>query len=225
MLGLVPAVALAIAATGAPVVAAGASLQVSPATIAVPSGATFVVTIVQDAPGATSGAEVTVRFDPNILQVVSVRPGSAYAAAPIVLPKDMDGAIREANVSGRLATIAAAFTPPDSVPAGPAEFLLIGFRVAGCGKTALRLPVGPVDGSMISGTRESYGDAVPVTTADGQVTTCVSPSLATPGLAVPAAAGPPLVLLGAFGLVALVLLGGLFAWRSRRRLRLHGLVE
>jgi hypothetical protein len=221
-LALVLAAVLATSVISSPVVAAGASLQIEPASVAVAGGASFSVNVVQGAPAATSGAQVSINFDPTILQVVSVSRGAAYATAPIFLPLDMAADIHAANATGHLAQIAAAFTPPDAVPAGTASFLVVRFRVAGCGQTDLGLPAsGPFNAQMISGEKEVYGRQVPVVTSNGHVTTCVGADAVTAGLTNrgtggTAGASSPIGLIGAVVVIAVVLLAGL-AWRMRRR--------
>jgi hypothetical protein len=228
-LGLAVALAATVLSTTA---AAGtsASLKIEPASVAVAKGVTFSVKVVQDAPVATSGAQASIDFDPTILQVVSVTPGGAYSAAPVFLPANMSADIKAANQSGHLAQVAAAFTPPDSIPPGATNFLFVSFWVVGCGKSDLRLPAsGPFNAQMISGQPDVYGREVPVSTVDGQVITCVGAD------AVTADAGPadvsmasvkasngitdgglPLGLLGVAGVIAVAVFGGL-VWLARRR--------
>jgi len=229
IIGVAMALAVGLSAvSGHASAAASASLRVEPASLDVARGTTFSVKVVQDAPVATSGAQASIDFDPAILQVVSVTPGAAYAAAPVFLPQDLAAAIRSANQSGHLAQIAAALTPPDAIPAGTANFLFVGFSAVGCGTTGLRLPAsGPFNAQMISGQPEAYGHEVPVTTVGGQVVTCVGPDAVTAdaGPADPVTGttasngitdgGLPLGLLGAVGVIAVSLLGGLVWWARR----------
>ena len=205
------------------VAAADASLRIEPGTIAVARGASFSVRVVQTAPVATSGAQASIDFDPAILQVVSVRPGPDYETAPIFLPRDLEADIRTANVTGHLAQVAAAYTPPDAVPAGTADFLVIRFQAVGCGQSDLRLPSsGPLNAQMISGERDAYGHEVPVAaTTHGQVTTCAAAGAVTvdptdPGSGAETAAMIPIPFIGAAGVIAVGLLG-LLSWRMRRR--------
>jgi hypothetical protein len=223
-LSLPIAIALATLLSG-PVAAADATLRIEPAAVAVVKDGTFTVKVVQEAPLATSGAQVSLDFDPTIVQVVSVSRASAYANAPIFLPQDLDAGIQRANATGHLAQIAAALTPPDAVPAGEASFLVVKFRAVGCGGTDLTLPSGgPFDAQMISGESGVYGDEVPVGTGNGHVTTCVAPGAATPGapdeaLADTADGAIPAGLIGAAVAAAFTAIGvlGALAWRSRRR--------
>jgi hypothetical protein len=226
-LGFVVSVAL-VTLLAAPVSAADASLRIEPAAVSVVKDGSFSVKVVQEAPLATSGVQVSLDFNPSILQVVAVSRASGYAAAPIFLPQDMDASIRSANTSGRLAQIAAAFTPPEAVPAGSSGFLLVRFRVVGCGETDIALPSGgPFDAQMISGQSDAYGYEVPVTTSNGHVTTCVAPGAATAGapdeeITTTATGGVPVGLIGGAGIAAVFAIGflGALAWRSRRRGRL-----
>ena len=230
--GLVVSVVLATLLAG-PVAAANATLRIEPAAVAVVKDGSFWVKVVQDAPLATSGAQVSMDFDPSILQVVSLSRASAYADAPIFLPQDINASIRSANVSGRLAQIAAAFTPPDAVPAGTSAFLLVMFRVVGCGQTDITLPSGgPFDAQMISGQSDLYGHEVPVATSNGHVTTCVGPGAATAGapdeeISNTAGGDVPIGLIGGAGIAAVLSIGllGALAWRSRRRGRLDDIAR
>lgn len=225
-LAVVVAAMLALLAPSTPAVAADVSLRVEPPTVTVAEGGSFTIRVIQEAPGATSGAQATITFDPDLLAVEAVARGAAYADAPIFLPADMTAAISAANSSGRLATVAAALIPPGSVPAGPAEFLVVTFRAVGCGTSELGLPVGPLDGSMIDGSEATYGGELPVVATGGTVTTCVaggdapadsSPPASGPG---PAAAdgGPPWLVIGRLGAIAVAAAAGI-AWLARGRAR------
>jgi hypothetical protein len=234
-LGIVAALVLATAlvpstATAAP----SATLRIDPASVSVTTGSTFEVKVVQAPPVATSGAQASINFDPKILQVVSVAPGPGYAGAPIFLPKDLNTDIRNANLTGHLAQIAAAWTPPGAVPAGAATFLIVTFHASGCGQTDVTLPTGgPFDAQMISGEQNGYGEPVaPVLTSNGHVTTCVPADAVTPGITLvsggaaagttgststgPTGSALPLPLIAAAALIVIGLLAG-FAWQSRRR--------
>ena len=221
-LGPVMAIALAMTAVSGTTAASDATLRISPATVAVTKDQTFAVQVVQDSPVATSGAQASVDFDPRILQVVSVAPGSAYASAPIFLPQDLAAVIATANQTGHLAQIAAVFTPPGAVATGTASFLVIRFQAVGCGETDLRLPTaGPLNAQMISGQSDAYGKPVSVVTTAGHVTTCVAPGAATASDMSPAdfaSGGLPVGLIAAVALIAIGSLGALL-WRSRRRER------
>jgi hypothetical protein len=226
------ALALTAAVAGSVAADSGATLSVSPASAAATQGQTFDLQVVQDSPVATSGAQASIQFDPSILQIVSISPGQPYAKAPIFEPPTLPSDILHANITGRLSQVAIAFTPPGNVPAGRAAFLIIRFRVVGCGQTDVQLPtLGPFNAQMISGETNGYGSDVPVTTTGGHVTTCVTAN-------VPAAAGGagtfgttttaasnggsavgtslPIALIGAAAILAVAGLG-LLVWRSRRQ--------
>lgn len=223
--GLVAAVALAMAVPASAVLAVDAALRIEPAAVAVAQGATFSVNVVQDAPVVTSGAQASLDFDPRIVHIVSVSPGAAYASAAIFLPADMAADIENANATGRLLQVAAAHTPPGAVPPGAASFLVIQFRVVGCGQTDLTLPAGGAfNAQMISGESATYGQEVPVVTSQGRVTTCVHQDAVTPDASDfagggPAHAGIPLGLVGAAGAIALVLVSRLVRGVRRREHR------
>jgi len=206
-IGLVAALALATILI-APVSAAEATLRIDPPSIAVGPGSLFSVRVVQEPPVATSGAQVSLTFDPKILQVVAVTRGDAYASSPIFVPQDLDADIRAANASGHLAQVAAAFTPPDAVPAGAATFLLIRFRAVACGQTDLSLPTGgPFNAQMISGEGHGYGAPIVVVTAGGHVTTCAAPGAVTANVVDPVVNDPGAASAGGGPLPSLPLLG------------------
>jgi len=223
--GLVAALVLASVAASSSSAPAGATLALAPASVSVAKYSTFTVKVVQDVPVATSGAQVSIDFDPTLLQLASVTPGAAYSSAPVFLPADLAADIKAANASGHLAQIAAAFTPPNAVPAGPADFLVVAFRAVGCGQTDVSLPKsGPFNAQLISGEGDLYGHEVQVaTTSSAHVTTCVGPdavstsvSTTNGSLVGSADGGLPVGLIGVSGLLAVGLISAL-AWRLRRR--------
>jgi hypothetical protein len=220
-LGAAMAAVLVAGIVAGPAAAADPSMRIEPAVVKVTSGARFVVRVVQDAPGPVSGSQASLTFDHTILQIVSVTPGAAYARAPIIVPGDLGSLVEAANAGGNLAQVAAAFLPPATVAPGPSEFLVIAFRAVGCGSTDLALPVGPEDAAMIDGRQGTYGDPISITSADGQVTTCVAADEVTSTLdELPVAAtsggAPPALLAAAAGVLAVAFIGSL-AWRSRRQ--------
>jgi hypothetical protein len=162
------------------VAAAGESLRIEPPAQAVAEGATFTAKVIQSTSIPSGGTQVTLVFDPAMVQVVSVRWGEPFATAPILLPSDMQAAVDAANTSGRLATVAAAFLPPGNVPAGDADFLVIELRAVGCGETELGLPVGPADAQMLDGREGTYGQPVEVSTSPGRVSLCAAAPGETP---------------------------------------------
>jgi hypothetical protein len=165
------AAAIVAATVGAPGVAAsGDTMRIEPPSQTVAEGSTFTVRVVHDASVRTSGAQATVTFDRAKVQVTAVTRGTPHAGAAIFAPSDIAGAIASANQTGRLATIATAFIPPDSVPAGDADFLVITFRAVGCGTSSLGLPAGPADAVLLDGREATYGNGIEVTTTGGEVT-------------------------------------------------------
>jgi hypothetical protein len=222
VLGAAMAAVIVTGLVPGPVAAADPSMRIEPAIVKVPGGARFAVRVVQDAPVPVSGSQASITFDHTILQIESVTPGVAYAGAPIVVPADLGPLVEAANADGSLAQVAAAFLPPATVAPGPAEFLVVRFRAVGCGQTPLELPVGPADAAMIDGRQETYGDAVSITSASGQVTTCVAADEVTPTLdEMPVAAtstvGGPLALIAVVAGVLTVAVVGSLARRSRRQ--------
>jgi hypothetical protein len=168
-----------------PAVAAGASLRIDPVAGAVGKGATFTAKVIANSEVAMSGAQATVKFDPALLQVTTVAKGVDFANAPILTGAG-DAAITAANASGSLTTVAAAYLPPGSVPAGDRQFLVITFKAIACGQSTLGLPVGAADAGLLDGRAATYGHPVTVTAVAGAVTVSCAP-LPTP---VPAARTP-----------------------------------
>jgi hypothetical protein len=162
-------VAVLVSVAGSGVSAAGPTLRIQPGSVAVSKGTAFDVHIVQDASQAISGAQISLTFDPKVLQVARVAPGAGYADASVFLPSDMTAAIVVANQTGKLGTVAAAFVPPSSVPPGNRDFLVITLTAVGCGATRLGLPVGPADAVMLDGAAGTYGNTVGVATSEGAV--------------------------------------------------------
>jgi hypothetical protein len=195
-----------------------ASLRIDPSVVKVAKDTEFTVHVVQDSPVATSGAQASVDFDPEIVQVVSVSPAGIYAKAPFILPKDLKADVEFANHSGRLAQVAAAFIPPNAVPAGDAAFLDVTFRVIGCGQMSIELPIGVFDAQMIDGREGSYGAPVPVDTSAGSVLTCVDPSDVTPAANLTSASdGIPFPLVAGVTVPLILAVVGGLALSSRRR--------
>ena len=168
--------------------AASPTLRIEPATQTVASGAAFSVKVVMNTDVPTGGVQVSVTFDHTKVQITSVARGGPFSSAPIVVPTNLSSSIAAANSSGKLATVAAAFLPPATVPAGDAEVLVIAFKAIACGVSDLGLPVGPVDGQPLDGRENTYGSSLTVTATGGKVTVdCGAAATATPR---PAAATP-----------------------------------
>ena len=155
-----------------PDVPAGNSIRVEPYCTAVADGGTFTVRLVQRATVPTSGAAATITFDPALVRIQGVAKGDPYAEAP-VFSGATSIAIAAANTTGSLVGVAAAFTPPDSIPSGDADFLAITFQAIGCGTVALGLPTGVRDAAILDASAATYGEPLALTTRDGRVETCV----------------------------------------------------
>jgi len=189
-LGLAVAVVGMMLGLAGPVLAAGATMSIDPPTTSVSQGATFQVKVVVNA-GVLSGAQATVVFDKSKLQVQNVIRGSAWGSSTVFLGADPKG-IGAANSSGKLKTVAAAFLPPGSVPAGTADFLVIGFAASGCGDTKLTLPIGSADATLLDG-GASYGAPIKVaSTKPGSVTIACTGATVAPVAAGASGAPPPL---------------------------------
>jgi len=172
--GIVAALSLALLSfvvVGNVAAAGSATLRIVPSSDTVAKGANFTVRVVQNASVPTSGTSATVTFDKTKVQVQSVERGQAHKASPVFLPSDLPGAIAAANRSGQLKSIATAFLPPDNVPTGDQDFLIITFSAIGCGQVSFGLPIGTqgVDAVLIDGTEAGWGNPVPVTTKGATV--------------------------------------------------------
>lgn len=151
-------------------------LEVLPASVTVAVGDVFAVHVAQTTVADVAGAQSTVVFDHSVLEIQSVTRGSAYAAADVFLPSDIEAAIGSANSSGTLKQTAAMFTPsdnPDVVPAGTFDFLVIKFRALKCGVSRIDLPIGPRDAVLLDGAKGSdYGHTLDIGTVAGSVRVC-----------------------------------------------------
>jgi hypothetical protein len=179
-----------VAAAGSPTVAptvnpanAQAKLNISPATVTAPPGAEFTVILVQEAGFVTTGAQANVKFDPALLQIVSVEKSAAYQKAALVMGKVPVGGealppaqvIAKANTDGLLENVAGFFTPPASLPAGPAEFIRIKMKAAAtASNTTTALTLSGIE--MLN----QAGETVTVAGANGQVTIQAGAAVPTP---------------------------------------------
>lgn len=122
---------LATSALAAPAGQAGGSIRVDPGTQAVPPGAEFQVRLVQDIDVVTTGAQVSIGFDPNVLQLLDVFPGAAYAGTELISGGALADAIANANATGELRCIATFFLPgTGAVDPGEQEFLVLAMQSA-----------------------------------------------------------------------------------------------
>jgi len=158
-----------------PNVAAGNTLRIDPPAQTVPQNGTFIAHVVQHADVATSGAAATITFDPALLQIQTVTRAAPYADAS-VFSGASPLAITAANTTGSLTGVAAAFLPPDAVPAGDAAFLDVTFKAIGCGTVQLGLPTGVTDADLLDGRPATYGASLAVSTVGATVATCVTSS-------------------------------------------------
>ena len=158
----------------APVMADGNTLRIVPATTNAATGQTVTVRIVANASVAISGASASITFDKSHLTLVSVTKGSDWVTAGAGwggYPSTSTG-ISAAQNAGRvpdIGSIAAFFLDgTSSIAAGDHELLSLTFQVTSCsGDLTLGLPIGPNDGSMISGASGAYGQPVTVTSTGG----------------------------------------------------------
>jgi hypothetical protein len=119
-------------------------------------GTVFTVKIVEHSTVAVSGAQVTLDFDKNLLQIKSVSLGAPYAGAPFYLGASA-AQITSANTTGSLKTVAADFLSPTSVAAGAQLFLVVNFQAVACGHSDLTIPVSGFDAYLVDGRSATYG--------------------------------------------------------------------
>ena len=158
---------------------AQATIEVAPPTVTAPPGAEFSIVLAQNANFITTGAQSDVKFDPALIQIVSVEKSAAYAKASLlagVAPQKLPDAIAEANTTGWLKNLAAFFVPGSgSVPPGPAEFVRIKLKTQGSASnttTAVKL-------SNLEMLNES-GESVTVAGKDGSITIQAGAAVPTP---------------------------------------------
>src|SRR3974377_576341 len=171
LLGVALAGMLGAASLATTAAATTSTIAVAPeATAGLGVGDTFTFRVVATATEAVSGAQATVTFDPSVVQLRSYSRGPEGAQAPLQIA---GGDIPKANPPGVLQAVASAFFPPDGVAAGTSDFLVLDFQVVACGSTWLGLPVGgSVNASLLGGTPDDYGLALPLATAGGNVAGC-----------------------------------------------------
>ncbi|MCL0034789.1 cohesin domain-containing protein [Dehalococcoidia bacterium] len=153
-------------------------IWVEPATQTVAPGDTFTVTLMQDSPAGTAGAEVgEFRFDHTLLEILEVTMGAGYTGG-MIMPPDIPGAIKEANEDGSLDAFACFFIPPGKCEPGEQEFLVITMRakegIVGTHTVPLTL-----HDLYMGGPPPGYGDITPTGT-DGEVVVEAPPAPARP---------------------------------------------
>jgi len=123
-----------------------AVLSISPSSTLAPPGAEFSITVMQQANRVMAGAQTDLKFDPAVLQIVSVARGQAYIDKQKtsliygVVPETGPAAIAAANGTGTLKNIATFYFPGvGSVPPGDAEFLTVKLRAQSDGRSPLTL--------------------------------------------------------------------------------------
>jgi hypothetical protein len=161
--------AIALHAIGGPAALAPNRLEISAADSTAAVGESIAVRVIQTTQIPTSGTQATLNFDRAKLQIKSVSWGEAFQSAAVLVPSEWSQAIESANASGSLKKVAAAFTPPNQVPAGTRDLLTITFSAVGCGQSKLELPIGPTDATMLDGETTGYGDTITVGTVGGTV--------------------------------------------------------
>ena len=113
------------------------TLSVDPATVTVIPGQAFVINIVQNAAVATTGAQVSVTFDPSLTQLKDFELGPAYTSASAVFVfgnadlgsnANKDLAMARANKVGVLENVAGFLLPGSgTIPAGETVFIKLSF--------------------------------------------------------------------------------------------------
>ena len=155
------------------------TISLTPPSVSVSAGSTFVATINSQATVPLSGASASIDFDTTKLQIISVAKPAAgtgwnVAGASYVLPSA--GTIGTANSTGHLPGVAAFFTDGTSnLPANTNEVVaLVTFfaTAATSPTTSITLPTSGSDPSgLLDGTTGTgYGSAVGTTTSGTTVT-------------------------------------------------------
>jgi hypothetical protein len=183
-----------------PASAQTASLRVDPANQTVAAGQSFTISIVQSADFASLGAQATLQFDPNVVQVVGLEVGAPYVDALFLFGSGSAGegavspeqAIADANATGLLANVTTFLLPgAGSVPPGDAVVATVTMSAKGGGTSPLNLvtyaaPGGSDANSMglLPDPPDAQGTLVGVSVTPGQVTVPGGPA-PPPGAATP----------------------------------------
>ncbi len=166
--------------------AAGDSLRFSPTNNAPANGSTFSVSVISNTTATISGASASVTFDKARLEVMDITEGPDWASATkFGWPSAVNKAtfIATANGVGKVPSIGFSFLDGTSaLTSGDHVLYTVTFKLLSCGaSTPIGLPVGPTDGTILSGESATYGEALTITSAGGTVqracaTTAPSPS-------------------------------------------------
>jgi hypothetical protein len=166
LMATIASLALAIGSGGSASASAAPAMYVDPPAQTAPPGAAFTVTVHQNSTVATSGAQATIHFDPNLAQITTITRGSAYTGSTLlvgVVPNTGSLAITEANTTGVLKGFAVYFSPgAGAAPAGdqPALVLSMHARTSVDGVTPVTLTnteMLDVDGNPILGISTTPG--------------------------------------------------------------------
>lgn len=170
------AVIAAAPARPAPALAISASIKITPASQGVAVGGTAVVTVTVSSDETSAGAEISLSFDPTLVQIEDVQLGPAYAGASSAFgvvpggdtaqagqPQTALEAAAEANQTGTFLN-AAAFFPPGTgtVSAGENAFLVLTMRATAPAGTS---PIVVLRPQMLD---EGFNPVVP-SSADGEL--------------------------------------------------------
>ncbi|HYO44885.1 MAG TPA: cohesin domain-containing protein [Candidatus Limnocylindrales bacterium] len=134
--------------------ASGDRVGITPATAHLATtGSTVTADIVTSTATPVVGAQVSVEFDPAVLQLTAVsRPAAStyWGGAPIFLGGET-GDIAAANAAGKLGPLAAAYiTPPAAIPPGSTQVVIsVTFKLLACpnggAAGSLTMPTGAAD--------------------------------------------------------------------------------
>jgi len=126
-----------------------AFLTVTPNSTLAPPGAEFPITITQQSNRISTGAQTDIKFDPSVIQIVSVARGQAYQRAFLIMgvvppapatPLPNAETIAQANGSGTLKNVATFFAPGSgSVQPGEAAFLTVKLKALTDGRSPITL--------------------------------------------------------------------------------------
>lgn len=153
----------------------------------------FTVEIDQAANFSVTGTQTDVQFDKNLLELISVQKGAAYADGVLIggiFPQTLTDAIVEANATGHLKNAAAYFVPgTGEVGAGAHQFLILTMMTRATAGTS---PIALSASEMI----DAQGSSLSVGATGGEVVVAVpntptATATSTP-TAVPTATSTPM---------------------------------
>src|SRR5262249_12466003 len=134
----------------APATPAGNVIRIEPYCTGVVKDGGFAVKVKLKSTVPSGGITVAILFDRTVIQVVSITKSTAFAGA-FLFQGAGQSSINDANGSGKINQVAAAFFAPSNLPAGEAEFVTIEFKAIACGKSDLTILPENADSTILDG--------------------------------------------------------------------------